>query len=61
MLPKQLEEAQVHQGDERHPLYATIARQTWRASDGGSEGMASPSLIQDKTSRSTELARVMKA
>ncbi|SHI07766.1 hypothetical protein SAMN05443248_7986 [Bradyrhizobium erythrophlei] len=33
--------AQVHQGDARHPLSATITRLIGRASDGGSEGMAS--------------------
>jgi hypothetical protein len=35
--------AQVHQGDARHP-FATIARLIGRASEGGSEGMASRDL-----------------
>jgi transposase len=35
--------ARVHQGDGRHPPSATIARPGSRASDGGSEGMASRS------------------
>jgi transposase len=35
--------ARVHQGDGRHPPSATIARPGRRASDGGSEGMASRS------------------
>ena len=33
--------ARVHQGDGRHPPSATAARRGGRASDGGSEGMAS--------------------
>lgn len=33
--------ARVHQGDGRHPPSATAARRGRRASDGGSEGMAS--------------------
>jgi hypothetical protein len=35
--------ARVHQGDGRHPPSATAARRGRRASDGGSEGMASRS------------------
>jgi transposase len=40
--------ARVHQGDGRHPPSATAARRGGRASDGGSEGMASrpaPAII----------------
>ena len=40
--------ARVHQGDGRHPPSATAARRGRRASDGGSEGMASrppPAII----------------